>query len=282
MPVVIDSDQHLFEYRGLWHEHIDPALRGDAIELDRRRARQHLARWPGRVLGVADVQDPGETDAIGERRRRERAGLPPLRRYDDALPRDYWEPRRAPRSSPRSASTKRCCSRTTGSAGSASSALVAPRAAREHRARGTAGARPSPRRAAGACIRSLHLHLGDLDWLAAELAAAARAGLRLAMIAPALVDGVAALAPVARPRLGRCSSSTGSRPCSTSRTSRGRSTTPGTPTASRRRARARVGVPLDARRARGHRPDRERRVRRATRICGSGSSSSPQSGCRCT
>ncbi len=28
---VIDCDQHLYEYRGLWEEHIDPSMRGDAI-----------------------------------------------------------------------------------------------------------------------------------------------------------------------------------------------------------------------------------------------------------
>ena len=79
MPAVIDSDQHLFEYRGMWREHIDPALRDDALELtDDARGNTWLT-WRDRVLGVADVQDPGETDAIGERRRRERAGLPPLR-----------------------------------------------------------------------------------------------------------------------------------------------------------------------------------------------------------
>ena len=53
----------------------------------------------------------------------------------------------------------------------------------------------------------MHLHLGGLDWLGAELGAAASAGLRLAMIAPALVDGV----PLSHPRSterGRCSPST--------------------------------------------------------------------------
>ena len=48
--------------------------------------------WRDQVLAVADVQTPGETDAIGERRRREREGLAPLARYDEVLPRDYWDP----------------------------------------------------------------------------------------------------------------------------------------------------------------------------------------------
>ena len=71
---------------------------------------------------------PGETDAIGERRRRERAGLPPERRYDEALPRDYWDPRGARRAArPVSVSTRPCCSRTTGCCGSARSTARCPR-----------------------------------------------------------------------------------------------------------------------------------------------------------
>ena len=92
MTAVIDSDQHLFEYRGLWEEHVDPALRDEAIRfLDDSLGHVRVV-WRDRLLGVADVQMPGETDAIGERRRREREGLPPLVRYDEALPRDYWDP----------------------------------------------------------------------------------------------------------------------------------------------------------------------------------------------
>ena len=89
---VIDSDQHLFEYRGLWEEHIDPALRDEALRFVDDEVGNVSVRWREHALVTADVQLPGETDAIGERRRRERAGLPPERRYDDALPRDYWDP----------------------------------------------------------------------------------------------------------------------------------------------------------------------------------------------
>ena len=74
----IDSDQHLYEYRGLWAEHIDPARRDDAIRFEDDPLGHVRVKWRDRVLAVADVQVPGETDAIGERRRREREGLPPL------------------------------------------------------------------------------------------------------------------------------------------------------------------------------------------------------------
>jgi hypothetical protein len=92
MTAVIDSDQHLFEYRGLWEEHIDPRRRGDAIRFEDDALGHVRVKWRERVLSVADVQLPGETDAIGERRRRERAGEPPAARYDEILPRDYWDP----------------------------------------------------------------------------------------------------------------------------------------------------------------------------------------------
>ena len=63
---VIDSDQHLYEYRGLWEEYIDPAMRADAIQfVDDALGHVHVM-WRGEVLAVADVQLPGETDAIGE------------------------------------------------------------------------------------------------------------------------------------------------------------------------------------------------------------------------
>ena len=190
MPVVIDSDQHLYEYRGMWREHIDPALRDDALELTDDERGNTWVTWRGRVLGVADVQDPGETDAIGERRRRERAGLPPLRRYDEALPRDYWEP------------AARLAKLT---ALGVDEAVLFPNYGLGWERKLGHWSRPalfanlrawnrwcaSVAAAGGGRLHPvMHLHLGDLDWLDAELAAASRAGLRLAMIAPALVDGV--------------------------------------------------------------------------------------------
>ena len=189
MPVVIDSDQHLFEYRGMWREHIDPAQRDDALELtDDERANTWLT-WRGRTLGVADVQVPGETDAIGERRRRERAGLAPLVRYDEALPRDYWDP------TARAAKLARL---------GVDEAVLFPNYGLGFERRLDLWSRPALLANLRAWNRwcavvvaegkgRLHpvaqLHLGDVAWLRAELAAVARAGVRLAMIAPALVDG---------------------------------------------------------------------------------------------
>ena len=62
---VIDSDQHLYEYRGLWEEHIDPSMRDDAIRFVDDALGHVRVMWRDEVLAVGDVQLPGETDAIG-------------------------------------------------------------------------------------------------------------------------------------------------------------------------------------------------------------------------
>jgi hypothetical protein len=188
VTTVIDSDQHLYEYRGLWTDHIDPARRDDAIRfVDDRLGHVHVV-WRDQVLSVADVQLPGETDAIGERRRREREGLEPLARYDDALPRDYWEP---------AARAERLTAMGVGQAvvfpnygliwertlSSDRDALLANMGAWNRWCETVVAD------GRGALHPVAHLSLRDLDWLERQLARLSAKGVRLAMIAPALVEG---------------------------------------------------------------------------------------------
>jgi hypothetical protein len=198
MAAVIDSDQHLYEYRGLWEEHVDPGLRDEAIRFVDDPLGHVRVVWRDRALAVADVQTPGETDAIGERRRREREGLPPLARYDEALPRDYWDP---------AARSARLASLGV------DEAVVFPnyglvwertlhRDPRALAANMTAWNRWCETVVAegrGHLHPVAHLALRDLDWLERELARLSAAGVRLAMIAPALVDG----RPLSHPDLDR-------------------------------------------------------------------------------
>ncbi len=198
MPPIVDADQHLYEYRGLWQEHCEPALRGEALRFADDALGHARVVWRDRVIAVADVQTPGETDAIGERRRREREGLPPLVRYDEALPRDYWEPA--------SRAAKLAALGVDEAVVFPNYGLVFERILGAHL--------PALRTNMGAWNRwcaavvgegggrlhpVAHLTLRDLDWLEAELAALSRAGVRLAMIAPALVDG----RPLSHPSLER-------------------------------------------------------------------------------
>jgi predicted TIM-barrel fold metal-dependent hydrolase len=195
--LLIDSDQHLVEYRGLWAEHADPDVGDDALRFTDDDAGTTWLTWRGGRLGLAEVQTPGETSAIGERHTRARRGEPPTVRYDDALPRDHWEPaaraarirdmgfdeavlfpnygllweRKVSASLPALLGNMRAWNRWA--------AIV-------HRAE--AGLHPVG-----------HVSLRDAVWLDAELAALSSAGVRLAMVAPGLVDG----RPLSHPDLER-------------------------------------------------------------------------------
>src|SRR5262249_45983158 len=88
---VIDSDQHLYETRTCWADHIDPDRRADALAIIDDELGYPWLTFRGRKLQPVDVQMPGETAARGNRRERIRAGIPADSVYDDDLPRDYWD-----------------------------------------------------------------------------------------------------------------------------------------------------------------------------------------------
>ena len=92
MTAIIDSDQHLYESRSCWLDHIDPSLRDEALRIEDDDLGYPWVTWRDRRLGMADVQIPGETVTLGEHRRRRRDGEPPSYSYDETLPADYWEP----------------------------------------------------------------------------------------------------------------------------------------------------------------------------------------------
>ena len=89
---IVDSDQHLYESRSLWADHIDPAARDDALSLVDDELGYTWLSWHGAHLGLADVHLPGNTASCGEHRNRQRAGEPASYRYDEALPAAYWQP----------------------------------------------------------------------------------------------------------------------------------------------------------------------------------------------
>lgn len=196
--MIIDSDQHLFEYRGLWQDHIDPGARAEAIELTDDERGHTWVTWRGRRLGFADAPQPGQTDAVGERYRRAREGFPPLVRYEDALPADYWQP---------AARLGRLADLGVDEAILFPNyGLLWERTLDESLPALEANMRAWNRWAAAVAAEGhgrlhpvAHLTLRDLDWLERELATLAAAGLRLAMIAPALVDG----RPLSHPDLDR-------------------------------------------------------------------------------
>jgi predicted TIM-barrel fold metal-dependent hydrolase len=188
MATVIDSDQHLYESRSLWAEHIDPAWRGEALRIEDDANGTPLLRWRGEPIGIANIQVPGRSMEVGEYHRRYRQGLPPLERYDEMLPADYWEP---------SARLARLDQLGLDEAvlfpnygllwerrlQASPPALLANMAAWNRWCATVAGI------GRGRLHPVAHLSLLDASWLEAQLEALARAGVRLAMIAPALVEG---------------------------------------------------------------------------------------------
>ena len=187
MPI-IDSDQHLYEPRGLWADNIDPAARDEALELVDDELGYTWLSWRGRPLSLADVHLPGDTASCGEHRRRRRAGEPAGYHYDEALPRPYWD-----------VTARLSWLDSVG----LDEAVCFPNYGLlwERLLSGTFGAVAANMRAwnrhciavRADCHRRLHpvghVSLRDPEWLRSELRSLSDGGIRLAMIAAGPVDG---------------------------------------------------------------------------------------------
>jgi predicted TIM-barrel fold metal-dependent hydrolase len=188
VPSVVDSDQHLYETRTMWSDHIDPDRREDALRIVDDELGYPWLTWRDRKLQPADVQRPGETSALGTLHERIRAGRPPETRYDDDLPRDYWDA---------AARAERLA------AMGVDEAVVFPNFGLlwERTLDADPGALTANMTAwnrwcatvatdgRGKVHPVAHVTLRDEQWLLAELARLERDGVRLAMVAPAVVDG---------------------------------------------------------------------------------------------
>jgi hypothetical protein len=188
MASVVDSDQHLYETRSMWLDHIDPDRRDDALRIVDDELGYPWLTWRSRRLGPADVQRPGETTALGTMHERVRIGLPPETRYDDELPRDYWDP----------------AARADRLAGmGVDEAVVFPNFGLlwERTLDADLGALTANMSAWNRWCASVvtdgrgkvhpvaHITLRDEQWLRSELARLERDDVHVAMMAPALVDG---------------------------------------------------------------------------------------------
>ncbi|HVM95180.1 MAG TPA: hypothetical protein VMT89_02270 [Candidatus Acidoferrales bacterium] len=185
---VIDSDQHLYESRQLWRDFIDPKMRDEALRIEDDAVGRPLLRWREQTISLADVQVPGRTGDIGENHRRFREGLPPRERYDEVLPRDYWEP-----------AARRDKLTVLG----VDEAVLFPNFGLvwERKLHGVLAVQLANmaawnrwcsnvvRDGGGRLHPVAHLSLRDPDWLLQQLAQLERDGVRLGMIAPALADG---------------------------------------------------------------------------------------------
>ncbi len=188
MPSVVDSDQHLYEPRTMWLDHIDPDRRDAALRIVDDELGYSWVTWRGKQLAPADVQRPRQTSALGTRHERIRAGLAPEVRYDDELPRDYWDA---------GARAERLAAMGVDEAVAFPNfGLLWERTLDADLGALTANMTAWNRWCAtiaadgkGKVHPVAHVTLRDADWLLAELARLERDGVRLAMVAPALVDG---------------------------------------------------------------------------------------------
>jgi predicted TIM-barrel fold metal-dependent hydrolase len=172
----------------MWAEYADPGDRDLALTLDDDDLGHTWLRHGGRTLHLAEVHHPADTAAMAEYRRRVRESRPPEASYDEKLPREHWDP---------------VARREQLTAWGLDRSVVFPNFGLlwermlEHDVRAqTANMRAWNRWAAvvaaeaqGRLLPVAHVTLRDVDWLEVELARLASDGLRLAMVAPALVDG---------------------------------------------------------------------------------------------
>jgi predicted TIM-barrel fold metal-dependent hydrolase len=187
---IIDGDQHLYEPRTMWRDHIDPALREDALAIEDDENGHAWLTWRGRKLYPAEVQHPGKAKEIGELRKRIERGEPPEVPYDDLLTPDYTDAK---------ARVDRL------DEWGLDAAVLLPNfgllweelLASDVRAlcanmrafnRWMAGQQAD---GGGRLFGVAHVTLRDREWLLEELSTLAGAGVKLAMTAPAPVDGVA-------------------------------------------------------------------------------------------
>lgn len=195
---VIDSDQHLVEYRGLWEEHVDPGARDEAIRFVDDDAANTWISWRGQRLGLAEVQTPGDTATLGERHNRVRRGERAAHHYDDVLPRDHWDP---------AARLERLTDLGLDEAVLfpnygllwERTLSVAPEAMLANMRAWNRWCTSVAVEGRGRLHPVAHLSLRDPDWVDQELHTLAADGVRLAMIAPAIVDGK----PLSHPDLDR-------------------------------------------------------------------------------
>lgn len=184
----IDGDTHIFEPRGMWREHIDPARREDAIAIEDDELGYPWLTWRGERLHIVEVQRPYELQAIGDYRQRRKREEPAEASYEELLPAAYSDPGARERQLDE---------------WGLDAAVLLPNfgllfetqvGARDVGAL-TANLRAWNRWIAGVdadherLLGVGHLSLRDADWAVDEIGRLAEAGIRAAMIAPQPVDG---------------------------------------------------------------------------------------------
>lgn len=186
--MIIDSDSHLYEPRDCWARYIDPGHRDDAVAIVDDELGYPWVTWRGRRIHLAEVQVPGGLADLGAIRQLRAAGLPAEASYDELLPAAYTDPEARIGWLDAHGIDATVLLPNHG--------LLWENTLDEDLEALTANLRAYNRWAAdvaatgrGRLYPAAHLTLRDPDWVIEELERVATAGIKLAMVAPAPVDG---------------------------------------------------------------------------------------------
>lgn len=185
---LIDVDQHLFESRTTWSDYIEPGHRADALSITDDEDGWPWLTWRDERLTPLEIPIPERSSLIGDDRLRRVRGERAAASFEELVPDSY-----------RSAAARLAALDDFG----LDAAVLFPnygllweqRLASDRSAQ-RANARAYNRFVAGACADGAdrlfgvaHVMLHDPAWAVEEIARVRSEGLRLAMIAPAPVDG---------------------------------------------------------------------------------------------
>jgi predicted TIM-barrel fold metal-dependent hydrolase len=184
----IDVDQHLFESRRTWAEHIDPDCREGALSIEDDDLGWPWLTWRGTRLTPIEVPMPEQGSALGDDRVRRLRGERPRGSFEELVPATYG-----------TAAGRLGLLDQIGIDGSVlfpNYGLLWEKWLAEDRPSQRANARAYNRFVSDVChdgkgrlFGVAHLLLHDPAWAVEEIHRVSAAGIRLAMVAPAPVDG---------------------------------------------------------------------------------------------
>jgi predicted TIM-barrel fold metal-dependent hydrolase len=184
----IDVDQHLFESRTTWADYIEPAHRADALAITDDEAGWPWLSWRGSRLTPLEVPIPEQSARIGEDRLRRLRGERAPASFDELVPETY-----------RAAGARLDSLDDFGLDAAVlfpNYGLLWEQRLASDRAAQRANAQAYNRFVADTCAAGkdrlfgvAHILLHDPAWAVQEITRVRAEGIRLAMIAPAPVDG---------------------------------------------------------------------------------------------
>ncbi len=197
MNLLIDADTHLFEPSGMWRDYVDPADRDVALHMETDDLGYTWLMFGDRRLSLGGPHRPGDVDGIGVFRQRLLDGLPAS--FDlEEFTASYSDPDARLLQLDRAGFDASIMFPNYG---------ISWERSLQHDVRATLANMTAWNRwiveiaaqGRGRLFPVAHLSLRNLAWLDDQLEVLADGGIRLGLIAPALVDG----RPLSHPELDR-------------------------------------------------------------------------------